>query len=124
MTNNKPIATPAVVFAELISADARSVRPQTKAARPGENSRNGPRIGPNRIGAPTIPTTLPIRLAPAAWGMIVMPDGTIIREASEQISDPADHATPDNLEPVRNITKQAMERRIVTKRSPPSQSAE
>ena len=79
-------------------------------------------IGPSSIGTPITAITRPTRCGPAARVRIVMPSGISMPppkpcRTRKKISDPADQASPDSIEPQTNRLIEVMYRRLVPKRS-------
>ena len=75
--------------------------------------RIGPKIGPSSIGTPITAMTRPTRSVPAARVRIVMPAGMIMPppkpcSTRNAISDSADQARPDRIEPNANSTSEIM----------------
>src|SRR3954454_24077425 len=84
--------------------------------------RIGPTIGPSSIGTPMMLITRPTRCGPAARVRIVIPAGMSMPpprpwRTRKAISDSADHARPERIEPHRNRPSDSMYRRFVPKRS-------
>ena len=84
--------------------------------------RIGPTIGPSSIGTPMTLMIRPTRCGPAARVRIVMPAGMSIPpprpwRTRKTISDSADQARPDRIEPHRNSASDSMYSRFVPKRS-------
>ena len=84
--------------------------------------RIGPPIGPRSIGTPMMLMTRPTRCGPAARVRIVMPAGISMPpprpcRTRNAISDSADHARPDRIEPHRNRASDSMYSRFVPNRS-------
>jgi hypothetical protein len=75
--------------------------------------RIGPTIGPRSIGTPMMLMTRPTRCGPAARVRIVMPAGMSMPPPSpwstrKAMSDSADQARPDRIEPARNRDSDSM----------------
>jgi hypothetical protein len=75
--------------------------------------RIGPKIGPSSIGTPITAITRPTRCGPAARVRIVMPRGISMPppkpcSTRKAISEPADQASPDSIEPPTNSVIEVM----------------
>ena len=111
----------AISAATAIGMLMKKIQCQEKSST-SQPPRIGPKIGPSSIGMPITAITRPTRSTPAARVRIVMPAGMIMPppkpcSTRKKISDSADHARPDSIEPSANSASEIMYSRLVPKRS-------